>query len=222
MTLLKIKPNTVHVWVIKLNHQTKQSPKTRQGISGQLLQNTLKRYIFCPKDCLIPLAQNPYGRPFIPDSVNASFDFNLSHSHERMLIAIVPKPFCVGIDLEHLRPLKQPDALAKKILSKREYNAWQAAPRAQQNAALLKSWIRKESLTKALGLPAPRFFTQWDTFFPPKQTDWTTCANEIQACNKQGDWQMLDFNLDNYSAALVTNQNPSTILWHKTTEKQLD
>ncbi|MDQ1443913.1 MAG: 4-phosphopantetheinyl transferase [Acidimicrobiaceae bacterium] len=74
--------------------------------------------------------------------------FNLSHSGERALLAVCDQA-AVGVDVEQVRPLARPDAVAERIMSPAELAGYRAA--ADPMRFLLEVWTSKEAVVKATG-----------------------------------------------------------------------
>lgn len=92
------------------------------------------------------LGYGAHGKPFLPGGPS----FSLSHSGERMLIAVATRGR-VGADVERIRPVRRLDALAARWLAPSE-QAWLAAVReSEREAAFFDVWTRKEAFAKALG-----------------------------------------------------------------------
>jgi 4'-phosphopantetheinyl transferase len=91
------------------------------------------------------------GKPFLPPTLNSvNLQFNLSHSHEMAVAAFVCDR-SVGIDIEHLRWVKNADILARRFFCEEEYGAIAALAPEGQSRAFLKLWTAKEALLKGLG-----------------------------------------------------------------------
>jgi 4'-phosphopantetheinyl transferase len=106
----------------------------------------------------VRLRLDSHGRPRLdPDAHESQLDFNLSHSAELALVAIA-EDARVGIDVERLRPGRNPLRAADRYFSTAEVAALRAFPPADQPAAFLRYWTAKEALAKGLGLglQAPR------------------------------------------------------------------
>ena len=76
--------------------------------------------------------------------------FNLSHSFERALLAVT----CgapVGIDVEHLRSVRQLEALAARYLAPAEQAWLLALPEVERSKPFLRLWVGKEAVAKATG-----------------------------------------------------------------------
>lgn len=83
------------------------------------------------------------GKPSLKDYPD--IHFNLSHCREAAACAISNVP--MGVDIETIRPFKEP--LARKVLSDEEYNYVMKAER--PDVEFIKFWTRKEALLKLTG-----------------------------------------------------------------------
>jgi 4'-phosphopantetheinyl transferase len=110
------------------------------------LRNLLGAYTGTPPREL-PFAFGPHGKPFLPDS---PLQFNFSNSGELGLLA-VSSDRAVGIDIEYRDRNISVQRLAAHIFTADEATAFQQLPHAEQHAALLAAWTRKEAYIKALG-----------------------------------------------------------------------
>jgi 4'-phosphopantetheinyl transferase len=106
----------------------------------------------------VRLRLDSHGRPRLDSEAHRSnIDFNLSHSAELALVAIA-EDAQVGIDVERLRPGRNPLRVAERYFSTAEVAALRAFPPGDQAEAFLRYWTAKEALAKGLGLglQAPR------------------------------------------------------------------
>ncbi|MFT3800836.1 MAG: 4'-phosphopantetheinyl transferase superfamily protein [Burkholderiaceae bacterium] len=99
---------------------------------------------------------NAHGKPVLREAPGAPEPaalphFNLSHSDGHALVAICDDA-PVGVDIEALRALGDPDDWAWSQLSERERAQWRALPDEHRAAAFLRGWTRKEAALKALGV----------------------------------------------------------------------
>lgn len=97
---------------------------------------------------------NAYGKPTLADA--ESLHFNLSHCRDMALIGL-SRAAPIGVDVEHIRPLPDRDALIAHCFSHAE-QAWLARqPPACQEQDFFRLWTAKEAVLKALGsgLAAP-------------------------------------------------------------------
>lgn len=87
------------------------------------------------------------GRPFVRD---ASLDFNVSHSHDLALIAVLPGNGSVGVDLERIVEIADLFGLARMICTSHELG--QLARQGQRRlASFYRLWTCKEAYLKGIG-----------------------------------------------------------------------
>jgi len=94
------------------------------------------------------------GPPSLPPGTRSDLSFNLSHSG-RMAALAVTCDARVGVDLERMRSIARPDALARRFFSGEECRALVEFPPQDRNAAFLRTWVRKEAYVKAIGAGVP-------------------------------------------------------------------
>ncbi len=96
----------------------------------------------------IQFSDTEKGKPFTKDN---DVQFNLSHSHELIAVAITLN-LPVGIDIEYsLKENKNKLGIAKRFFAEEEYRQLSALPSEQQDLAFFELWTRKEAFVKALG-----------------------------------------------------------------------
>lgn len=88
---------------------------------------------------------NAYGKPSLD---TGSVAFNLSHSGDRMAVAISRSD--VGVDVERIRREMVAEDLAREVFSQRELT-WLDAHGDRQPAAFFRLWTLKEAFLKAEG-----------------------------------------------------------------------
>lgn len=118
-------------------------------ISRALLRFTLSSYLpgIAPADWRFSRGQ--YGRPAIENAINASLDFNLSHTTGCAVLAVSRLP-CVGVDVEWRgRQLDVLD-LARRFFVHAEAAALPADP-AGRDRQFFQLWTLKEAFVKARG-----------------------------------------------------------------------
>jgi 4'-phosphopantetheinyl transferase len=94
---------------------------------------------------------NQYGKPEIQPAQNTlALRFNVSHSH-RMAAFVFTLEHRVGIDIEHIKPLKNMAGLAQHVCSPREWEEFSALRVNQCEAAFFRLWTRKEAFIKGNG-----------------------------------------------------------------------
>jgi 4'-phosphopantetheinyl transferase len=87
------------------------------------------------------------GKPRLADGV---LHFNTSDSGDWVVVAVAAEE--LGVDLEVLRPLHHPTALAERICTEQELESVLQFPEEQRDAALLRLWTCKEAGLKAIGV----------------------------------------------------------------------
>lgn len=163
--MMKIEPNTVHVWSICLNQfdpamiyaslsphehaRMKRYRFTKNRMQYAGTRYALRKILSCylegaPHEHEFIL--NPFGKPNL---LNQALNFNLSHSEERAVIAITQHQE-IGIDIERVQMHFNP-ALAKRFFSHSEYAALMSLAKENQAAGFFRIWTKKEALIKAIG-----------------------------------------------------------------------
>jgi 4'-phosphopantetheinyl transferase len=99
----------------------------------------------------LEFVHGPNGKPKLaPPLAATDIEFNLSHSHERALLA-VSHGREIGIDIESVRPDFAFDDVAEHFFTGREVKALRALPPALQRQGFYKCWTSKEAFLKAKG-----------------------------------------------------------------------
>lgn len=86
----------------------------------------------------------------------SSIVFNVSHTDGASLLAVAAAGVEIGVDIEAIADLPDRGALAKRILTRHERDAIDAAGKADATRALLQRWTEKEAALKAAGLGLSR------------------------------------------------------------------
>lgn len=125
--------------------------RLRQLHSRGLLRLLLGASLGCPPGSL-GFVSNAYGKPALADAEAQAetLHFNLSHCRDMLLIGL-SRAAPVGVDVEHIRPLSDRDALIAHCFSHAE-QAWLARqPPASQLRDFFRLWTAKEAVLKGLG-----------------------------------------------------------------------
>jgi 4'-phosphopantetheinyl transferase len=92
-----------------------------------------------------------HGKPALARRfADAHLRFNLSHSDELAVYAF-SRGGEIGIDVEAIRPLADPAAIAAHFFSRREHAAYRALDPRDRPLGFFQCWTRKEAFIKALG-----------------------------------------------------------------------
>lgn len=113
--------------------------------SHAALRAILREFTTVPLDFAVAEHGKPY-LPAIPD-----LQFNLSHSHERALIA-VGREIPIGADIEWLRPLPEHLAIAERFFPPAEFAALAETQLQGREDEFFRRWTRIEAVLKARGV----------------------------------------------------------------------
>ncbi len=134
----------------------------RPAVQGQFLASRgCLRYLLSHYTGQAPAAltfvYGPKGKPEL--SPDASRDgvvpkFNLSHSEQRLLVAIstAADVRAIGVDIEALRRVKCLPGLCRRYLTTAEAKTVLAQPHPQADHRFLRYWTGKEACLKSLGI----------------------------------------------------------------------
>lgn len=91
-----------------------------------------------------------YGPNGKPKLRGHDLEFNMSHSHDWVIIAVSPfSP--VGVDVERVRRNLAVDKLVDKVMSSSEKEEWRRLTEEARLLAFFRLWTRKEAVVKATG-----------------------------------------------------------------------
>jgi 4'-phosphopantetheinyl transferase len=99
----------------------------------------------------IAYRRNEYGKPDLSDGLAPWLRFNLTHSHDEVMVAVV-RDREIGVDIEYIasdRPLRK---LIGRFFSEVEVEAFQGVPEEELPELFYTSWTRKEAYVKARGV----------------------------------------------------------------------
>lgn len=94
----------------------------------------------------VPLESGPHGKPHCPGGPA----FNISHSGDLILLGLHPRR-ALGVDVEHLRPDLDWQAIARRMLPASERQALEDLPEGARPEGFLAAWCRLEARLKARG-----------------------------------------------------------------------
>ena len=96
----------------------------------------------CKSDSLLPHSELHTAAPPI--------EFSVSHSGETGLIGLSRLP--IGVDIEFLKPRISLASLSNMVLSDSESQVWKLLPSQKRQHQMLRLWVCKEAVLKAMGL----------------------------------------------------------------------
>jgi 4'-phosphopantetheinyl transferase len=114
------------------------------------LRTVLAAYVRSEPEA-VRLARGPTGKPTLAGGSSAvDIRFNLSHSGGCVVCAVA-RGREVGVDVERLRPFRDPERIAERVLSPGELDVYRALSPERRGTALLRVWTCKEAYVKAAG-----------------------------------------------------------------------
>jgi len=114
-----------------------------------LLRSLLSQYSGLPPEAIC-IEYTSTGKPYWRDPP-LPLQFNLSHSHERILIGLMLKRH-IGVDLEWIRPVPRWQRIAQRYFSAVEQARLADCPDPERDAVFFQIWTQKEALLKGMGL----------------------------------------------------------------------
>jgi 4'-phosphopantetheinyl transferase len=119
----------------------------RQFVTGRaLLRRMLGEALGLPvRD--VPIRYNANGKPLLAGS---QLHFNVTHTDGLALVALARR--AVGIDVERVRAVANPEGLVGRFFSPAERVAFLALAAELRAAGFFRGWTSKEALIKASGL----------------------------------------------------------------------
>jgi Phosphopantetheinyl transferase len=219
----------VHVWAIELNDpgfepahwRNRLSAEEQARVSRFKFERDQKRYIVAhaalrailarytsEEPANIKFVHGQSGKPQLAlPSAASGIEFNLSHSHERALVA-VNRGAEVGIDIEFVRADFEFHEIASHFFTKREAAALRALPEELQRHAFYKCWTSKEAFLKAKGTGLSGKLDEVEI----------TLAGErrIQIHAHVAGWSLVPVHPgDEYESALVSENRPVEIVCYR-------
>lgn len=153
----------------------------------------------------------PQGKPQLQPGTNALTKaslphFNLSHSGDKLLIAIGPYP--LGIDVEQPRPLANLQRLCQRCLTPREQERLLCLPQAQAMQLFFHFWTGKEAYLKATGQGLT--LTMMAVELAPEAMLKTVCPTPLTVLKGiDQDWRLYQWSLrSQHVAALALQLSP--------------
>lgn len=134
----------LHVWSIDLS---RESPPRRRDVANAALRQILAFHLGKDPEP-IEFASGEHGKPRL---TGGELEFNLSHSGELALVAVSAE-HPVGIDVERVKPDRDPVALAERALAPEDVRAVRDAPSGERGLVFHQRWARHEARLKCLGV----------------------------------------------------------------------
>ena len=160
-----------------------------------LLRQVLSQYLDVTPAGL-QFASGEFGKPAL---VGHNLHFNLSHSEDRLAIAVSGLEN-VGIDIEQIKPRNSLSELANRCFSAAEFAVWSALPDTRQQQVFFQLWTKKEAFVKAVGRGIALGLDQCEIKMPLG----LEFEKIPQAYGSAGDWKIVELSPDaGFCGALV-------------------
>ncbi len=171
-------------------------PRHRYVLARATLRALLAPYVNRPPVDLA-FTYGEHGKPHLAD-LDVSLNFNLSHSGDRLLLAIT-RGREVGIDVERTRREVTWKAVSERFFEARERQALYDLPPEQRRAAFFRCWTRKEAFMKATGQGVTYGLSSFSVNLAPGEAPdllWLAAGNRM-------DWGLADAEPDDDHAGAV-------------------
>jgi 4'-phosphopantetheinyl transferase len=206
---------SIEVWNIHLPEHRADAAQYRKILTDEELERAAKflkpddanGFIVCRgllrrilADCLksdpaeLRFPRNAQGKPFLE---GGELEFNVSHSRERLLIAVTAGR-AVGVDIEFRRSGLNMASIAKRWFAPEEQAFFQSLENPEQG--FFDVWAKKEAYVKALGVG---IYKDLNTFAVP--------VGETPFCptlGNDGQWFFQTLEIDSGYAAAVVSEAP--------------
>lgn len=123
--------------------------RRRYVVARSLLRRILGCYLRVHPASLV-FSYGATGKPALAGHRFETLDFNLSHSSDRVLIAVAIGR-AVGVDLECIRPLPDINDMAERVFSDAEIALFASVSPEKRLRLFFELWTRKEAFIKATG-----------------------------------------------------------------------
>lgn len=160
--------------------------KREQFILGRgFLRSLLAAYTGLePGDLALSSGEN--GKPYL---ANSRIQFNVSHSRDHYLVGVTSGA-PLGVDVQHLFQLTNPEFLVKNYFSPEEIDTLPDRTDDGYLEALFTRWVRKEAYLKGLGAGLRKNPSRITLVAPTLGT--AHPLNEQPPPRDPGDWKILD------------------------------
>jgi 4'-phosphopantetheinyl transferase len=168
-------------------------------VARGFLRSVLARYLETQPEAL-RFVYGAYGKPALASE--HSLRFNLSHSNEVALLAVVLGAE-IGVDVEYIRADFASEDIAQRFFSRVEVEAFNALPKEEQVAAFFRCWTRKEAYIKAIGKGLSQPLDAFDVTLEPELPPALLRAEDDDASR----WMLRDVYVDKaYAGALMVER----------------
>jgi 4'-phosphopantetheinyl transferase len=180
--------------------------RRRYIISHAAVRDILSRYTLTNAADL-EFISGAHGKPRLaPPFRSSEIEFNLSHSHERALLAL-NRRHDLGVDIEHVKGDFEIFEVARRFFTEPEVEQLRGLPERLQRQAFYQCWTSKEAFLKAKGTGLSGELDEVNISLHGSQV-------RIQAC--VAGWALQELSCsEDYKAALVTKDKPLNVFCHR-------
>jgi len=185
---------------LKVKRYHQQRDKLRFTLGKGLLRLILSRYLGRSPEKI----QFGYGinnKPFVKEGAN--LQFNVSYSHNYVMIAISSEP--VGVDIEYINPAFDYPMVMESCFMREEIQVIQQDLSPQK--VFFQSWTRKEALLKATSLGLDDYLRDF------------SCLDGMQELPKKfgqtGNWRIKTFVMEQEYQVSIAQEQLQTIRYCK-------
>ena len=163
----------------------------RRLAKDHALRQILARYLSCDPHVIV-FGRSARGRPFI-EYPQTPLDFNLSDSGDTVVIAVTRRGR-VGVDIEYHRHIRDPMAIARRLLPVSWTEELARIPAPDRSVAFFLLWTRFEACQKAKGqgVFAPRTAEPTEcfgAFVPARGCSGHVCIAGLNAVPDRRSWR---------------------------------
>lgn len=216
---LKAAGDDIGVWKGRLSPQERQraerfkfsDDRRRYIVAHVALRDILSAYLKVPGERL-QFTESENGKPSLARvATEGGIEFNLSHSHEKALIAVA-RGRVVGVDIEFVKIDFAFAEVATHFFTVREQAALTALPPILQRRSFYKCWTCKEAFLKAKGVGLSGALDEVEII--------CDAGNRVEIHAAVPGWWLTAIDAcDGYEGALVVEGGPAPILgyhWRET------
>jgi len=130
--------------------------RVRHRVRNAFLREVLGHYLDLPPAALA-FRTGAHGKPELDHPAAGGWSFNLSHSEDRILVALArggpdAAPRDLGVDVEARRPMTEVGRMSRQVFTVRERALLDGLNDEDERlAAFFRGWTRKEAALKATG-----------------------------------------------------------------------
>jgi len=170
---LDLAPEAVHARVALLSAGERQRAARfrferdrRRFVAARALLRELLAERLAARPETIELVYGKHGKPAL---ARYDLQFNVSHSGDVAAYAFA-RGCGIGIDVEEIRALPEAGAIAARMFSRSENDAYAALPAREKQQGFFNCWTRKEAVVKALGDGLSLPLDQFDVSLAPGES----------------------------------------------------